>query len=95
MKPIKVVGYCPDLVTGQNERYEEDAFLIAPNIALVPENYGTTHFVRVVPIVDSAGFYDDAGHICDVTVSNSPIEANGADLAPELALSLVKWAAGL
>lgn len=95
MKPIKVFGYIEDSVTGENEPFEEAGFLIAPGIALVPENHGTLYFINVKPGA-TEDVYDDDGILCDITIHpNRGVNAEITDIPHEAALIFAKWAAGL
>lgn len=88
---IKVIGYFEDCVSGKNERCEEEAVLIAPDVAVLPD-HGTLYFIRVKPSDEGGDRYDDIGVICDIII---PVDY-AVDIAdiPAEALTFAMWAAG-
>ncbi|WP_239613908.1 hypothetical protein [Cohnella mopanensis] len=84
---IKILGYDED------GRYEEDAVLLAPSIAIIADYVGSTfYFIRVEPSSET-GFYEQTESICDINVL-SECSATIDDIPPE-SLAFALWAAGV
>lgn len=90
MKPIQIVSYNEDFVTGKVERDVDTGYLIAPDVAVVT-CISTLYFIRVKPSTEGAGLYDDAGPLCDIIVPS--LRDVDVSAMPREALTFAMWAA--
>ena len=95
MKRIKILGFYTEPTNGELERCEDDAYLLAPDVAVIEERVGHTfYFVKVEPS-NEPGFYTETGPLCDVVIMNECRFADIAAMPEGAALAFALWAAGV
>jgi hypothetical protein len=89
---IKILSFYVE-TDGSNERCEDNAIMLSPDVAAIDSGVGNTYYIVKVKPSEEDGFYTDAGPICDIAIMNGSA-ANMAEIPPEALVAFATWITG-